>query len=109
MIDGFKVVNGGIQSLIQDRGRFGFNHLGITTSGPMDQESFYWANKLCGNHPNAPAIEVTIGGLELEAKLSTHIAITGAKVPLTLNDHNIKMWQTIPISKGEILKFGYML
>ena len=109
MIDGFKVVNGGIQSLIQDRGRFGFNHLGITTSGPMDQESFYWANKLCGNDLNAPAIEVTIGGLELEAKLSTYIAITGAKVPVTLNDQNIKMWETIPISKGEILKFDYML
>ena len=102
MIDGFKVVNGGIQSLIQDSGRFGFNHLGITTSGPMDQESFYWANKLCRNDPNAPAIEVTIGGLELEAKLSTYIAITGAEVPITLNDQNIKMWETIPISEGEI-------
>ena len=104
----FKVLQEGILSIIQDEGRFGFNHLGITNSGPMDRESFYWANKLCGNNLGDPAIEITVGGLELLSNVSTSIAITGAQIPTQVNDQIIEMWKTIKISEGDIIKFGYM-
>ena len=104
----FKVLQEGILSIIQDEGRFGFNHLGITNSGPMDRESFYWANKLCGNNLGDPAIEITVGGLELLSNVSTSIAITGARIPTQVNDKKIGMWQTIKIAEGDIIKFGYM-
>ena len=91
----FKVLQEGILSIIQDEGRFGFNHLGITNSGPMDKESFYWANKLCGNNLGDTAIEITVGGLELLSNVSTSIAITGARIPTQVNDQKIEILRSL--------------
>lgn len=65
---GLVVIQPGILSLIQDQGRFGQHHNGLTTAGPMDRSSHNWANALCGNQQDSATIEVTMGGLVLESK-----------------------------------------
>ena len=62
-MSGLRVVQSGVHSLIQDEGRFGSHHIGLTVGGPLDRHSFRWANKLCSNPINTPVIEVTIGCL----------------------------------------------
>ena len=47
---GFKVIQPGIFSLLQDAGRYGWHGIGLTTGGPMDRQAFRWANRLCGNN-----------------------------------------------------------
>ena len=64
-MNGLKVNQPGILSLIQDSGRFGQHHIGLTVGGPMDRDSFQWANLLCKNPENTPIIEITLGGLVL--------------------------------------------
>ena len=59
----FKVIQPGLLTLIQDRGRFGQHRLGLTNGGPLDNHAFDWANRLCGNDANASALEISIGGL----------------------------------------------
>ena len=48
--------------LLQDAGRFGVRHLGVTQGGALDWVSMSWANWLLGNALDAPVVEITLGG-----------------------------------------------
>ena len=85
MKGGFRVDRPGVLTLLQDAGRFGYHRFGLTTGGPADPLAFNWANRLCGNDPGMTALEVTIGGLELECQADTILALCGADMPLTIN------------------------
>lgn len=61
-----RIDNAGMLSLIQDLGRFGQSHLGLTTGGPADKFAFVVANRLLQNDDNAAAIEVAVGGFSLQ-------------------------------------------
>ena len=126
-----KVIQPGIFSLLQDSGRFGHHSIGLTTGGPLDRQSFRWANQLCGNtnygnnghgnnakasdsdsdsdsdKKNTTVIEVTIGGLVLEANSNTSIALTGADIPLSINKKPVALWQTHRIKKGDRIDLGF--
>ena len=47
--------------LLQDAGRFGVRHLGVTQGGALDWVSMSWANWLLGNALDAPVVEITLG------------------------------------------------
>ena len=104
---GFTVLQPGILSLLQDAGRFGQHAIGLTNGGPLDQQSFDWANRLCGNDSNACMIEASIGGLSLEAQVDTQIAVTGGDAPLTINGKNAASWQTHSIKTGDKIALGF--
>lgn len=73
-----EVIAPGILATIQDAGRPGFTHLGVPRSGACDPEALAIANVLLGNRPDAPGIEVTIGGLEVLALETCAVGIAGA-------------------------------
>ena len=104
---GFTVAQPGILSLMQDAGRFGQHAIGLTNGGPLDRLSFNWANRLCGNDDNACVIEVSFGGLNLQADVDTQIAVTGGDAPLTINGKNAALWQTHSIKAGDKIAFGF--
>ena len=104
---GFKVIQPGIYSLLQDAGRFGWHGIGLTTGGPMDRQAFRLANKLCGNNDDSAAIEVTVGGLVLDAKNHSSIAVTGADIPLTINSKPVPLWRTHHVTPGDRIELGY--
>lgn len=106
-MNGFSVIQPGILSLLQDHGRYGHHSIGLTTGGPMDSQSFEWANRLCHNSPQCAAIEVTIGGLVLEANINTSIALTGAVMPLSINKQPAALWQTHSIKAGDRIELGF--
>ena len=81
-MSGFTIKQPGLLTLVQDRGRFGAHNLGLTTGGPLDSLAFDWANRLLGNDHNATSLEVSFGGLTLEANVDTTFSITGAKKTL---------------------------
>ncbi|AKE70128.1 biotin-dependent carboxyltransferase family protein [Pseudomonas aeruginosa] len=51
---------------LQDRGRFGCRHLGVTQGGALDWLSMGWANWLLGNPLDAAVIEIALGGFVAE-------------------------------------------
>lgn len=104
---GFKVINPGMHSILQDKGRIGYHNLGITVGGAFDQYSFGWANQLCLNHDTAGCIEILVGGLILEAQIATQIAITGADIPIKINDSSVENWCTHTVQPGDRIAFGY--
>ncbi|RUO81482.1 allophanate hydrolase [Idiomarina tyrosinivorans] len=107
MSNGVIVVSSGMQSLIQDFGRFGYLASGITRGGPVDEHAFLWANRLLGNHFNCAQIECLLGGLEVEFSQPTAFVVTGAEVPLTLDKQQLNGWQTYTAEAGQRLKIGF--
>ena len=61
-----RVVKPGLFTTVQDRGRYGYAHLGISPAGAADALSLRIANLLVGNDENAPALEMTLLGATLE-------------------------------------------
>ncbi len=81
--------------------------MGLTTGGPLDPLAYAWANRLLNNADNASSIEVSFGGLTLEAQVDTAIAITGASKPCKINGKEISQWQTHSIRTGDVLELGF--
>ena len=110
----FEVLNPGVLSLIQDRGRFGQSALGLTNGGPLDAGSAQWANALVGNNaealpadsPDPSLIECTIGGLQLRAHCTATFAVTGASLSLTINGKASALWQSHTVQSGDIVELG---
>jgi biotin-dependent carboxylase-like uncharacterized protein len=103
---GFRVSRAGPLALLQDAGRFGVRHIGVTQGGPADQHAWAWANHLVGNAWGSPALEVTFGGLTLVAERDMIIALTGADLNIRLNHQAAPQWRTLAISAGDTLNFG---
>lgn len=74
----FTVVATAAQTLLQDRGRAGYAHLGVPRSGAFDRRSWHLANRLLGNAETAAALECLGGGLELRAERHTTVVVGGA-------------------------------
>ena len=45
-----KIIKAGILDTIQDKGRYGYQHLGINPTGAMDKYAMQIANMLVGNN-----------------------------------------------------------
>ncbi|UZJ59391.1 biotin-dependent carboxyltransferase family protein [Pseudomonas sp. KU26590] len=91
--------------LLQDAGRFGVRHLGVTQGGALDWVSMSWANKLLNNALDAAVIEVTLGGLTLLAESDCCLALAGADLGAMLDDRSIAPWRSFFVRKGQQLRF----
>ncbi|WMW79988.1 biotin-dependent carboxyltransferase family protein [Undibacterium cyanobacteriorum] len=73
-----EVLQAGIQSTIQDLGRFGHRHLGICQAGALDVPALMLANTLLHNPVDAAGIEVSVGPFALRFRQTTWFALSGA-------------------------------
>lgn len=100
-----KLLSGGLHSTIQDEGRIGFQRFGISESGAVDQYSYYYSNLLVKNPINEAVIETAFMGLKLEVLDNVTIAVTGGDMKPTINEQPLPMWQTVNVTKGDIITF----
>jgi len=106
-MSGLRVLKPGPQSLLQDGGRYGWQHLGVSPAGPLDLHAAAWANYLLDNPWGTPLLEVALGYLELESELDTWLALTGAQVAATLDGAPLPRWSRFPLRAGQRLKLGF--
>jgi biotin-dependent carboxylase-like uncharacterized protein len=71
---------------LQDLGRPGLAHLGVSPSGAADRAAHRLANRLVGNAEGDATIEVTMGGLAIRATQMAWVAVTGAPTSVLVND-----------------------
>lgn len=89
---------------IQDGGRPGFMRFGVPRSGPLDRQSFAAANLALGNRADAPAIEVSLGGLSLSCVSGTvSFAVAGGGFILDLAGGKRGSWTVATLRAGEKL------
>lgn len=101
------VRRGGVLSLLQDSGRRGCHRLGLTDGGALDGEAYHYLNRLLQNDPGATAIEVSVGGLCLQAQVDTFICVTGATLPLAINGEDRPLWCVHPVAAGDVIELGF--
>jgi len=90
--------------LLQDAGRFGVRHLGVTQGGAADWRSMSWANWLLGNGLNAPVIEITLGGFTLVAQDDCVLALAGADLGAQIDGVALAPWRSFRLHKGQRLQ-----
>jgi allophanate hydrolase subunit 2 len=101
------VIQPGILSLLQDGGRSGKLRLGLTNGGPLDNEAFHYCHRLLGNAADSTVIEVSVGGLQLESQVDTFICVTGATMPLYINDEERSLWRVHPVHAGDRISLEF--
>ncbi|WNL42636.1 biotin-dependent carboxyltransferase family protein [Halomonas sp. PAMB 3264] len=103
---GVIVRQAGPLALIQDTGRFGVSHLGVTQGGAADWISYRWANWLLGNAPDSAALEIVLGGnLTLEAEKEVTLALVGADLDARLDDAPLAPNACFQLRAGQRLVF----
>ena len=100
---GLEVLRAGLQSTVQDQGRFGYAHFGVSSSGAADNFSLTIGNILVGNPKHYAGIEMTIIGDKYHFKSDAYIALTGSEFEAELDNKSIPFWKRLPIKKGQIL------
>lgn len=101
-----KIISKGLQTSIQDLGRYGYRHLGVPTSGVMDRKSAVLANHLLGNVAYAPLLEFGHQGPVLKFLDDTEIAITGAGFNPSVSGELFPLNKRLFIDKGNVMNFG---
>lgn len=91
--------------LLQDAGRFGVRHLGVTQGGAADWCSMSWANWLLGNGLDAPVIEITLGGFTVVAEEECVLALAGADLGAQVDGEALAPWRSFRLHKGQRLQF----
>ncbi|MET3617930.1 biotin-dependent carboxylase-like uncharacterized protein [Peptoniphilus olsenii] len=103
------VINGGILTTIQDSGRYGYQELGIPTSGVMDDYNYKLANILVGNDLDEAVLEMIYFGPALKFNEDMVVAITGANMSPKINGKEVPMFESIEVKAGDSLQFGKMI
>jgi biotin-dependent carboxylase-like uncharacterized protein len=90
---------------VQDRGRSGWAHLGVSHSGAVDRASFHLANRLLQN-PQDSAVLETAGGLVVRAAADIRVVLTGAECDAMLNGHAVAHCQPLLMRAGDKLRIS---
>lgn len=101
-----KVIQTGLFTTIQDGGRYGYRNIGIPTSGFMDQENAWAANKIVDNDREECLFEITLTGPTLIFNGNYVISITGGDFNPLINELPVKMYQPINVKLGDTLKIN---
>jgi antagonist of KipI len=104
-VEAFEVLEPGIQTTVQDPGRYGFSQAGVPPSGALDLFSLRVGNLLVGNEEAEAGLETAIMGLKLMAMRAIVLAITGGDLCPTRNGEFLEMWRSHFLVKGDILAF----
>lgn len=102
-MDAISVLTPGAYTTVQDKGRYGYQQMGIPVSGVLDAFAFRAANMLVGNPDYAAVLEITIMGPRLEILVESDVAVTGAEMGMTLNEQPVEGWKSIRVKPGDIL------
>lgn len=97
------VVRAGMLTTVQDLGRRGHLAEGVPLGGAADPFALRVANLLVGNAEDAPALEITLIGPELEFSEPAWVAVCGARFA------DVPAWRPIRVEAGGRIRFGRRL
>jgi len=100
-VNHLRVVSPGLQTTVQDLGRFRWAHFGVSASGAADPLALRAANLLAGNPENAAALEMTLRGGVFEFESDAVIALTGSDFGAGL-----PLWSAVTIKAGQTVRCG---
>lgn len=103
----FDVLSAGTQTTVQDwPGRLGHWAVGVPPSGPMDDRALRLGNRLLGNPEDAAGLEITMSGPQLRFRADAVVVVTGAPLPVLLNNVPQAMDTALFVPAGSTLALG---
>ena len=100
------VIAAGMQTTVQDLGRWGHQSIGVSVAGAMDPYAHRLANALVGNARTAATLEVTMRGPALQFHDDRTVAVAGGQFDLFLNDLPVPGGVRLSAAAGSVLRFG---
>ncbi|MCP4271445.1 MAG: biotin-dependent carboxyltransferase family protein [Gammaproteobacteria bacterium] len=100
----FHIIKAGLQTSLQDFGRTGQMHNGVSRSGAMDKTAMQMANWLVSKPLDSPLLEITMIAPQIHFSQRMSIAICGAEFEWFLNGNAIDTHQTIQVQANDQLK-----
>jgi biotin-dependent carboxylase-like uncharacterized protein len=91
---------------VQDLGRHGLAAVGVGHSGAADPGALRLGNRLLGNPESLAGIEVTYGGLRVEARGDLLVAVTGAPCPVAVDGRQVAAYSVVRVPGGATLELG---
>ena len=101
-----EVLSPGIQSTVQDLGRPGYGHLGVSACGAADPFALRIGNRLLGNPDRDAVLELTLAGGRFLFRRRTWFVLTGAELGATLDGRTIPLGTPALAGPGETLAFA---
>ncbi len=103
-----EMIQAGALTSIQDLGRHGHQHIGVSPGGAADPVSARIANRLVGNPDDAAVLECTMTGPILKFHKSTHIAWVGWADTRNGCVHKVESGDTIDLTSRMLHLRGYI-
>jgi biotin-dependent carboxylase-like uncharacterized protein len=110
-----RIVEAGVRSTVQDRGRFGHLRSGVPPAGAADPFALAAANALVGNAENAAGIEIIGTPFRFSCDDSRVIAVAGRDVSLATRSRLsgwssafVRAGQEVTVHGGHGTRFAYL-
>lgn len=102
-----EILHTGPLAVIQDLGRAGLAHLGVTRSGAADRRAHALANRLLANPDDRATIEVTMGGFAARVRGGdVDVAVTGADAHPAVGSRLFGANSIHHVRDGEVISLG---
>src|SRR5258705_3993827 len=98
-----RIIRPGLLTTVQDRGRFGLQHLGVVPCGPMDPVALELANGLVGNRADEALLEITVLGPEIAFESDALVALCGAEMEARVGGRALPLDRPVLLEKGSVL------
>lgn len=100
-----RIIKPGMQTTVQDLGRWGYQGEGIPLAGAMDLYSLRLANLLCGNAPTEAVLEIAWHGFQCVTESPVLLACAGHGARLFINDTAFPYGRPIRVPAYSLLRF----
>lgn len=102
-----EILSAGTLTLVQDLGRPGLAHLGVSRSGAADRQSHALANRLVANPAGQATLEITLGGFTARVlDGSVEVAVTGADADPRVDGLPFGVNSVRRLDAGQLLSLG---
>lgn len=100
------VLSPGPMVSVQDMGRFGLRHMGVSPAGPIDRPSMSLANALVGNLYDAAVLEFAGPAGSFRSTRPVRFAVAGAMCSMRIDQRVVLPGESHLLLPGEILTIG---
>ncbi len=102
-----EIIKTGALNTVQDLGRCGYRHMGVSVSGVMDSLALRAGNILLGNDENAACLEIQLFPFRVRFLTDTSIALTGADCRAYLDGEALPPWWGCRAKSGQELEINF--
>ncbi len=106
MVTTVEVLAPGLQTTVQDLGRPGYGHLGVSACGAADPLALRIGNILAGNPEGAAALEMTLLGGRFLFHGAACCVLAGADFACSLDGVPVGLWTPTYVRAGQTLVIG---